>query len=102
MQHLVNFTLAGGAPGVGRDPAFIGGISALKPGEISKPIEGQRGVYLIRLLSKSSFDSTAYNTQKDNLRTQLLSERRNRYFTEWSDQLKKAADIVDNRDLFYR
>ena len=102
VQHLAPFTLEGFIPGIGRDLAFIGGISSLNVGEISKPIEGQRGVYLAKLTGKSPFDSSAFNAQKEQLRSQLLSEKRNQFFTEWSDQLKKASDIVDNRDLFYR
>ncbi|MBI4549236.1 MAG: peptidylprolyl isomerase [Ignavibacteriae bacterium] len=102
VQHLAPFTLSGSIPGIGRDLILIGGISTLNPGQISKPIEGQRGVCIVKLLSKTPFDSTAYNSQKENLRSQLLSEKRNRFLSEWSDQLKKSADIVDNRDLFYR
>ncbi|MBI1803666.1 MAG: peptidylprolyl isomerase [Ignavibacteriae bacterium] len=102
VQHLAPFTLSRFIPGIGQDLSFIGAISSLKVGEISKPIEGQRGVYLVKLTSKAPFDSTGYAAQKDVLRGQLLSEKRSKYFSEWSDQLKKAAEIVDNRDLFYR
>ena len=101
-QHLASFTLSVGLPEVGRDPGFIGGVASLEPGKISRPIEGQRGYYIIKVLSKSAFDSTLYNTQKDILRTQILTDRRTRYIREWSDNLKKSAEIVDNRDLFYR
>ncbi len=101
-QHLASFTLSVSLTEIGRDPGFLGGIATLEPGQISKPIEGQRGYYIIKLLSKSAFDSVAYNTQKDILKTQILTDRRTRYVREWSDNLKKSADIVDNRDLFYR
>lgn len=102
VQKLASFTLSGTIPGVGRDLAFIGGISSLNAGEISKPIESSRGYYVIRLITKSPFDSTLYNAQKELMRAQLLRDERNRFFTEWLDQLKKSADIVDNRDVFYR
>ena len=59
-------------------------------------------MYLAKLLSKTQFDSTAYNGQKETLRTQMLSEKRNRFFSDWSDQLKKSAEIVDNREQFYK
>ncbi len=102
VQKSTPFTLSGTIPGVGRDLGFIGGISSLNGGETSKPIESSRGYYIIRLISKSSFDSTLYNAQKELLRAQLLRDERNRFFTEWLDQLKKSAEIVDNRDVFYR
>jgi hypothetical protein len=102
VQHLAPFTLEGFIPGIGRDLGFIGGISSLKVGEVSKPIEGQRGVYVAKLTGRTPFDSTAFNTQKEQIRTQLLGEKRNQFFTEWSDQLKKGSEIVDNRDQFFR
>lgn len=102
VQHLQNFTLGGFITGMGRDLKFIGAVSGLNAGQVSKPIEGQRGVYIIRLLSKSEFDSTAFNMQKQTLYAQLISEKKNRLLTEWSENLKNTAQIVDNRDLFYR
>jgi len=102
VQHLAPFTLGGYIPAIGRDLNFIGGIAAMKAGEISNPVESNRGIYIIKLITKSDFDNAAYAAQKEGLRSQLLNEKKNRFFTEWSDQLKKSADIVDNRDMFYR
>ncbi|MBI5022212.1 MAG: peptidylprolyl isomerase [Ignavibacteriales bacterium] len=102
VQHLTSFSLSGYIPGIGRDLGFFGGISQLNTGDLSQPIESQRGVYLIKLINKSAFDSTVYTSQRPMLRNQLLSERRNRFFSQWIEQLKKNADIVDNRDKFYR
>jgi peptidyl-prolyl cis-trans isomerase D len=102
VQHLAPFTFGGYIPGIGRDLNFMGGIQILKPGDISNPIESNRGIYIVQMLSKSTFDSTAYTSQRAELRNQLINEKKNRFFTEWADQLKKSADIVDNRDLFYR
>lgn len=102
VQQTTNFTLGGFIQGVGRDMKFIGAVSGMNPGDISNPVEGQRGVFIIKLLSKSAFDSTAYTTQRDGLYAQVLGEKRNRFLSEWSENLKKSAEIVDNRDLFYR
>jgi parvulin-like peptidyl-prolyl isomerase len=101
-QRLSQITFSGFVPGIGRDLGFIGGISALNPGDISKPIEGARGYYIIKLIGKSSLDSTLFNAQKENLRKQMLSERRNKIVSDWFENVKKNADIVDNRDIFYR
>jgi peptidyl-prolyl cis-trans isomerase D len=102
LQHVAPTVLNGFIPDIGRDLGLIGGITGLTANEISKPIEGQRGVYLIKVLTKTPFDSTMYKSQKETLRNQLFTEKRNRVFSDWSEELKKSADIVDNRDLFYR
>ncbi len=89
-------------PTVGRDMAFIGVSTAMKPGEISKPIEGVRGYYIIKLLTRSAIDTSAFHTQQAGLMTSITQEKRNRFVTDWLDNLKKGADIEDHRDQFYR
>jgi parvulin-like peptidyl-prolyl isomerase len=87
---------------VGRDPAFSGLALALNPGELSKPFQGQRGYYIVRLLSKSAFDSTRYAAEWQTLHDQILSEKRNRFTADWLTQLRDRAEIEDRRDKFYR
>jgi parvulin-like peptidyl-prolyl isomerase len=89
-------------PTVGRDPAFVGTITAMRVSEISKPIEGVRGCYLIKLLSRTDVDTALYRAQREALRNSITQEKRSRFLTQWLDDLKKAADIEDNRVLFYR
>ncbi len=96
------FSLSGGIPVAGRDPAFIGAVSALQVGQISPAVKGARGAYLIQLLSRSEIDSVAYSSQAEMLRTRLLQEKRNRYLADWMESLRKNAEIEDKRDLFYR
>ena len=67
-----------GPVGVGRDLKFIGTALALKSGELSKPIEGNLGYYIIKLLSKTEFDTAKYDMERESLRTQLLQEKRQR------------------------
>ncbi len=102
VQGTGAFLASAGIPGVGRDLSFLGVVEGLNPGQISAPFIGFRGVYLVQLLTKSAFDSTAYASQREILRTQMLQEKRNRYVGEWLGRLKETADIEDNRDLFYR
>ena len=89
-------------PGVGRDLAFSGTALALKAGELSKPFEGARGYYIIKMVSRSDFDTTQFNAQRDMLRQQILQERRSAALSEWQTALRDKADIVDHRDKFYR
>ncbi|MGA9116520.1 MAG: peptidylprolyl isomerase [Bacteroidota bacterium] len=102
VQRTGFFTTGASVPGIGRDPAFMGAAGALEPGVISRPVQSQRGAFLIQVVTRAAFDSTAYGLQKEGLRAQILQEKRNRLMTEWLEQLKAQADIEDNRDLFFR
>jgi peptidylprolyl isomerase/peptidyl-prolyl cis-trans isomerase D len=102
VQRTGPFTLGGSVPGIGREMSFLGAVAGLSPGEISPPVQGFRGAYLIQLVARTPFDSSAYAQQKDGLRTQLLQEKRNRYLSDWLAKLKADATIEDHRDMFYR
>jgi hypothetical protein len=101
-QEIPNFTFSGAIPGVGRDPFFFGALSGLKPGQISPAVQNQRGAFIAQLLSVSPFDTAAYNSQRESLRTRLLQEKRNRFLSDWLTALKEKADIEDHRDMFFR
>ena len=102
VQRTGTFTAAGTIIGVGRDPAFIGAVGGLSVGQISPPVSGARGAYLIQLISKTAFDSSAFAAQKEVLRSRAMQEKRNRFLSEWVAGLKEKADIEDKRDNFYR
>lgn len=101
-QKTGSFKAIDAPQGVGRDYAFIGEAASLKPGEISKPFEGTRGYYIVKLLSKTAFDSTQYTGEKNTLKDQILQEKRNKMFSDWMTALKDHASIDDERDKFFR
>lgn len=84
-------------PRIGRDLAFIGTAMALEQGEISEPVKGTRGFYIIQLTSKTPFDSLQYANQSATIREQLLQEKRNRFSQEWITALRENAVIEDYR-----
>ena len=102
VQQTGEFTTGGSVPGIGRDENFIGTVEGLHVGQISPPVLGYRGAYLIQLVSKSPFDSAGYAAQKESLRSRLLQDKRNRFLSEWLAKLKENAEIEDHRDLFFR
>jgi peptidyl-prolyl cis-trans isomerase D len=102
VQETGQFPLAGAVPGIGRDQNFMGAVSGLQIGQVSPAVRGTRGAYLIQLLSKTDFDSSAYASQKEMLTSRLLQEKRQRVLTDWLEKLKEKAEIVDNRDMFFR
>jgi peptidyl-prolyl cis-trans isomerase D len=102
VQETGSFSLAGSVPGIGRDPNFMGAVSGLQKGEISPPVRGMRGAYLIQLLTKTDFDSSAFASQREMLSSRLLQEKRQRVLSDWLAKMKEKADIVDNREMFFR
>jgi peptidyl-prolyl cis-trans isomerase D len=97
-----SFSISAGAPGVGRDEAFIGTLLGMKEGQISKPVRGMRGVFILQLHSKSGFDETAYKVKKNELRQQNLGQLQNEFIQAWLDQMKEKIAVTDNRDRFFR
>jgi peptidyl-prolyl cis-trans isomerase D len=91
-----------GPAGVGRDIKFIGTALAMKPGELSKPFEGNLGYYIVKLLSRTEFDTAKYIIDRESLRTQLLQEKRQQMLADWQTALREKSDIVDHRDKYFR
>jgi peptidyl-prolyl cis-trans isomerase D len=102
VQETGPFTLGGSVPMIGRDPNFLGAAAGLQTGQISPPVQSFRGTYLIQLLSRSPFDSTAFASQKEMLNARLLQEKRSKVLSDWLAKLKEDAEIEDNRDMFFR
>ena len=102
VQTTGEFGPSTGIPTVGRENAFIGAVLALPVGVISQPVEGTRGFYLIKVLSRTPFDSAAFNAQRTVLAAQVLQEKKQRFMSSWLQNLKDKADIEDKRDLFFR
>ncbi len=102
VRRTQRFTPNASISGIGRDNAFLGVCFGMDLGQTSKPFEGNRGYYILKLLSKTEFDSTTYSAQSDILRAQILREKRTRFLTTWYEGLRKKADIEDYRDRFYR
>jgi peptidyl-prolyl cis-trans isomerase D len=97
-----NFTASGTIPGIGRDFAFAQAALQAEVNTISNPVKSNRGSYLLKVTERSEIDSTMFSIQKTSLRDNLLSQKRNRVFTDWIAGLKDEADIEDTRHLFYR
>ncbi len=88
-------------PGVGRDYAFIDKCMDAKLNTITNPVKGLTGYYLIDVISRTPFDSSKFQIQRNNLRDSIYQEKRANFFQEWLANLRKNADIVDDRYMFY-
>ncbi len=101
VQNTGRINAKSNIPGIGQDYAFISTAFSLEKGQLSNPVKGLRGYYVILVTDKTEFDSSAYSIQSSTIRNNLLQERKNTYINAWLAQLKEEADIVDNRYIFY-
>ena len=96
-----SFAPNGSVPKIGRDYAFMHAAAKAELNKVTDPVKGFRGQFLIKVTERSVFDSAAYSTQRISIRDQLFQEKRSMYVNQWLDKLKKDADIVDKRYVFF-
>jgi peptidyl-prolyl cis-trans isomerase D len=84
-------------PTLGKEDALIGTMSAMNTGAISQPIQGQLGVYVIKI------DSTYYTEKTDYRITQMKEQRamQNRTPSDAYDALVKKAGLVSHIGKYY-
>lgn len=82
----------------GREPKVIGAIFELEEGETSGVIEGNSAAYIVNITSKQtpSIDNLD-EAARQQIRTRLEGEINQKFGAIWLEQLKKEAEIVDNR-----
>lgn len=85
-------------PGLGREPAVIGTIDGMEVGDISEPVKGNQGVYV--LLVESRAEAPAANNYATNAMI-LNSSLSSRVDFEVYEALKEKAEIIDNRAKFF-
>ena len=88
-------------PKIGRDGKFNGTAFALDEKEISGPIEGTRGYYVLQVIEKQPIDENEFENQRETLRQQLLDVKRRTIYNAWLTNLKDQAEIKDYRHMFF-
>jgi len=96
------FSVTGFVPNVGRDFNFVAAATNLHIGQISAPVSGANGVYIIQLISSTGFDSTAYKVQRISIMQNMMQQEKQRIVNEWLQQLKENASIEDNRAKIFK
>ena len=93
--------LSQGFPSIGRSNYITGAIASASLGKIIGPIETNKGYAILQVHEVSQFDSSAYETQKDQIQNTLFSKKQNQYFQAWLSDLKDQAEIIDNRNYYF-
>lgn len=79
------------------EPAICAAVVKLQPGEVSAPIKGEGGVYVLKLTAKNAksgeFNAT---TEQSTLKTQAQ-----RNAARFMSDLFEKADVEDNRYLYF-
>jgi len=100
VKRLESFMMTPNVRGLGTEPEFVGTAFSLAEGEISKPVEGSRGYFLVQMLNKVEPDRDTFERQKDALKLQVLKSRQSQIFALWYNQLKEKSDIQDFRQQY--
>jgi parvulin-like peptidyl-prolyl isomerase len=86
---------------IGLEYPVIDVVNKLNVNEISAPIKGLRGVFIVKLLWRTQFDQNDYIVKSAELRRQLLTTKKQTAVQEWMSSLQQRAKIEDNRDKFF-
>ncbi len=100
--------IARGAPvsDVGVSPAIDAAAFALPVGGVSEPVVTDTGAAIVKVLEKQSAEAGASAAatgqpapSKDGLRTELLNERRNRFYASYMTKARERMKVNINRDV---
>lgn len=94
---------ASNIPGAGREPKVVGAIFGLEEGNLSSAIEGNSAVFVIRVEAVREADpSNMTQSQRQEIREALREQKGAAFMDTWIEQLRKDADIEDNRSRVLR
>jgi peptidyl-prolyl cis-trans isomerase D len=91
------FTRVSGLPEVPSSARVIGAAFALPVGTVSEPIVTENAVYVIAIDRRIDSDRQAFDSTKNQLRTQYLSSMQQGRIQEFVTNLRSDAKIADRR-----
>jgi peptidyl-prolyl cis-trans isomerase D len=84
--------------GAGREPGIIGAVFGLEKGAKSGVLEGNNAAFVIEVVDLDVADPAAMSSdERRNIRQQLEQQKYIVFSEVWLDQMKKDANIRDNR-----
>ena len=96
--------IAAGAPipDLGVAPAVEEAAFKLPVGAVSDPIATDNGSAVIKVLEKKEVTADEWTSSKDRFREEMLTDRRNRFFTAYMSKAKQKMKIDVNREALQR
>ncbi len=83
--------------GVGNEPSVVGAMSTLKLNEVSKPIDGDKGVFVVKVIKR---DDPVKLDNYETFRNKIIGTLKGRSY-QLFQVLEETADIKDNRGIYY-
>jgi peptidyl-prolyl cis-trans isomerase D len=83
------------------NPQIIGAAFAFKPGEHSRPLDTEEGIYLLEVLEHTPADSAEFARQLDNLRAEAVRTERQQRIRSYMTALRATAEVKDYRHEIY-
>ena len=102
IQSADSITVSRPSPFIGNEPNFNNIVFKMNNGQISEPIRTQKGYYIVQMKYITPFDENAYQQAYTKIKSDIETQKKMSITQEWLAELKRNADIVDNRDKFYR
>jgi peptidyl-prolyl cis-trans isomerase D len=92
--------IARGAPiaDAGVSPAIDSVAFALPVGGVSDPITTDNGAVIVKVLEKEDVTAEEIAKGKDDIREQMINERRNRFYSSYMNKAREKMNININRD----
>jgi peptidylprolyl isomerase/peptidyl-prolyl cis-trans isomerase D len=83
-------------PGLGQEPRFVGTVFGLEEGETSSVVEGANAAFVVQTTQKNT-PPPLTDQKRQQIRQELLKQRRQQVSSNWIAALKEDATIKDNR-----
>ncbi|MFP4544709.1 MAG: peptidyl-prolyl cis-trans isomerase [Candidatus Kapaibacterium sp.] len=92
----------GSIPGLGQDVPFTTMVFDMPVGEVSEPIRGEKGYYIVQVNRRDVPDDETIEHEMQEYLTMMQSNTQQEMFQQFITQLKEDAKIVDKRSEFYK
>jgi peptidyl-prolyl cis-trans isomerase SurA len=83
----------------GVSPAVDAAAFALPVGGVSDPIQTDNGAVIVKVLERQEPPATELASTRDTLKTELLNEKRNRFFGSYMTKARDRMKVTTNPQL---
>jgi len=86
--------------GAGREPTVVGAVFNLPLNKISKPIEGESAIFVVKVTKRNMADPSKMTaSDRSKIQNKLEQQIAGSYGKVWMNELKKESNIEDNRSI---